>query len=1053
MTSTLQVRPQFKRPVLYLALLPTLLLGACNQPATVAPLPGTSQPAQPGANMPRQIRGGLYELTLSGAGTAQPSATLIRRSSLAAQDVQEVPSGLSFTFVSSATFDQSGTRYMQASYRVTNTSGRTLNQLSFVPVDTDGGTSPTVGTTALKDLKLFDGSSADSAASSISLGNAKTTDASGNVVNAAAGGTYTTDPQYASMAVEAPSGMTVTPKNAAWVTTDVPDGGTTLVTFSTSYPINASGALNPYKFTLVFASASTSGALSQTVQKQLAFTPGVNPAADPSDPNWQGQAIVRQGGVDYLVFKVYSAGATAMSAEIKDASGTGQTTRLPLVKDSATNLWYGAVRLSEVHAAGASSPSSGLFDSNLTYGLRAWGPNWTYNSGWTPGTGTGFISDVDASGNRFNPNKLLLDPYALEITHDYLTPSNLDASASYTSGATNRNTDTGNFAPRAYVALTQNADWNTLKTQVTHPSGAQKDDAIYEVHVRGFTRQDGSVTAQLQGTYAGAAQKASYLKSLGVNAVEFLPIQETENDGNDADGSGRSSTSTAGDNYWGYMTTNYFAPDRRYSSDKTAGGPTREFAEMAKAFKTAGIKLLTDVVYNHTGEGGLWNSADTTQANLWSMRGLDNPTYYLLTTDKQNYYDITGTGNTMNTYHPQVQKLIIDSLKYQRNVLGVDGFRFDLGIALGNTYDNTINPADTQRFYFSQTNSNTALAKVAAALPGVFLSSEPWGLAPNGQGYQLGNLPAGWSEWNGQFRDYFRRAQNKLDVAGKLITPGQLISRFAGSSDLFGDDGRKPWNSVNFLNVHDGMTLKDLYSCNGKYNTQPWPLGPSDGGTDDEDSWDNNDTTSAPSQAQLQRQQARNGMAFLTLSQGIPIFNGGDEFLRSLNCNNNPYNLDSSGNWLNWSLTTDQQNFRAFTTAALNFRQAHPALRRADFFTGTDSNSNGYKDVQWLRSDGVQPDNNWYNNTSEHAMAFLIDGTEQGDSFMYVAYNAWKGDVTFTLPTLPSNLKWYRVTDTAWWGEGASQFDASAASPVSGPSGGGTYGMKGRSVLLLIAKP
>ena len=1060
------VARSLKLPLALSLLLPTLLLGACGQPSTTVTLPpSTSQPlAQPAI-------GHLYELTISGAGTGQLQTSLRRvGASLSAQDLQET-ADLKTEFVSSSTFDQNGIRYMQASYRVTNNTGQILHGLSFVPVDADGAVGATTGTSALKDIRLFDGSlAADSAADSISLGGAKTIDANGNVVDAGSGGAYTLDPKYQNLVVGAPAGLTVTPKPAAWVVGDTLNGDSQVVTFSTSYPINANGKLNPYKFTLVAATASDS--LTAAQQKALAFTTGVNPVADPNDPNWLGQAIVESGSGDYVVFKTYSANATTMRVEVQDtgvpvtATGKGgpisaqagadapYNSSIPMLKDSATNIWYAAVPVNDLRPS-KEGLQSGLFDSGLTYGYRAWGPNWAYDEGWTPGSAKGFVSDVDASGNRFNPNKLLLDPYALEITHDYVTANNMNDGPKYTSGAANRNIDTAPFAPRAYLALTNNTVWKTLGTQAVanRINTPQKDDVIYEVHVRGFTKNATGLTAGINGgTYAGAAEKAAYLKSLGVTAVEFLPIQETENDANDGTSSTRSPSTTAGDNYWGYMTTNYFAPDRRYSSNPDAGGPTYEFASMSKAFRDNGIKVITDVVYNHSGEGGAWSTTDNTQANVWSMRGLDNQTYYLLTADKQNDFDTTGTGNTLNTHHTQVQKLIIDSLRYQRNILGVDGFRFDLGVALGNTLDNTTSSSVTNRFNFSGTDQSTALVKVAQAFPNVFLSTEPWGPVT----YQIGNFPAGWSEWNGKFRDTFRKAQNKLNVSGKLVTPSDMITRFAGSSDLYQDDGRKPYNSVNFMTVHDGFTLKDLYSCNNKNNAQAWPLGPSDGGTDDEDSWDNG------SDAALQRQQARNGIAFMTVSQGVPLINGGDETLRSLNCNNNPYNLDSSGNWLSWTLNADQSNFQAFTAAALSFRKAHPALRRAEFFTGTDSNGNGYKDVQWLKADGSVPDNNWYNNTTEHALAFLIDGTEQqdrngqNDSFIYVAYNAWSGQVNFNLPTLPSGLKWYRVTDTAGWGEtqlGANQFDATATASVSGAGGGGSYGLNARSTLILIAKP
>ncbi len=369
-----------------------------------------------------------------------------------------------------------------------------------------------------------------------------------------------------------------------------------------------------------------------------------------------------------------------------------------------------------------------------------------------------------------------------------------------------------------------------------------------------------------------------------MTAVEFLPLQETQNDTNDVDPTG-----TAGDNYWGYMTVGYFAPDRRYAADRSPGGPTREFKEMVKAYHDAGLKVFVDVVYNHTAEGGPWSASDKNTYNLFSWRGLDNPTYYSLTGDRQSPWDNTGVGGNYNTANPVAQNLIVDSLAYWKDTLGVDGFRFDLASVLGNTCQHGC-------FSYSRTDPGTALNRLAAEMParpatggsGVDWIAEPWAIGAGT--YQVGNFPAGWSEWNGIYRDTLRRDQNELGVAA--VTPGELATRFAGSSDLYGDDGRRPAASVDFMVAHDGFTLKDLYSCNGKNNGQAWPYGPSDGGSDGNDSWDQGGDAGA------QRKAARNGTALLMLSAGIPMITGGDEYLRSLRCNNNPYNLDSPANWL-----------------------------------------------------------------------------------------------------------------------------------------------------------
>jgi isoamylase len=726
-----------------------------------------------------------------------------------------------------------------------------------------------------------------------------------------------------------------------------------------------------------------------------------------------------------ITFKVYSSRATRIEVWIyKDPFNFQERVKYVMVKDPATNVWSKTVSV-------ATLQTTYTITGPVYYGYRAWGPNWPYNAAWTKGTGTGWVSDVDASGNRFNPNKLLIDPYAREISQDPLHATFSDGTV-YASGALYRNLDSGAKAPKSVVLA---ADTTSVGTK---PTRALKDDIVYEVHVRGLTKNDTSITSALRGTYAGAALKASHLASLGVTAVEFLPLHETQNDANDV-----APTTTTDDNYWGYMTLNFFSPDRRYSSDKTAGGPTREFKAMVKAFHDAGIKVYVDVVYNHTGEGGLWNN-DPTTANVLSFRGLDNPTYYELTWDNQFYFDSTGTTGSYNTFNTTAQNLIVDSLSYWKDGLGIDGFRFDLATVLGNTCTQGC-------FSYDKLNAGTALNRIVAEMParpagggtGVDWIAEPWAI---GDGtYQVGNFPAGWAEWNDKFRDSLRKDQNMLGTEN--VTPGELATRFAGSSDLYQDDGRKPWHSVNFMVAHDGFTLKDLYSCNGKNNAQAWPYGVSDGGSDSNNSWDQSGV------AADQRRAARNGLAFLMLSAGTPMITGGDEVLRSLQCNNNPYNLDSSANWLSWTWTADQTNFKTFASRMMAFRNAHPALRPANFYSAVDNNSNVMEQLRWFKPDGFVPDAAYWANVSNHAIAWRIDGTEFSDSAsaIYVAYNGWSGSVTFTLPWPGTGKQWYRVTDTSNWAEGASQ----VATPGSETLIGGewtTYGLNPRGVLVLIAK-
>ncbi|MDH5824665.1 isoamylase [Luteimonas sp. RD2P54] len=728
-----------------------------------------------------------------------------------------------------------------------------------------------------------------------------------------------------------------------------------------------------------------------------------------------------------IAFRVYSARATRIEVWVYDTPiGAPEAARYVLTKDPASGIWSRTVPVAELR------DTHGVADT-VYYGYRAWGPNWPHAGGWTAGSTVGFVADVDAAGNRFNPNKLLIDPYAREISHDPLTPACTDGTV-YASGAAHRHKDSGPCASKGIVLAPD------ATSTGSRPTRALKDEVIYEVHVRGLTMNDTGVPAALRGTYAGAALQAGYLAGLGITAVEFLPVQETQNGTNDVDPS-----STAGDNYWGYMTLNYFAPDRRYAADKSPGGPTREWKAMVKAFHDAGIKVYVDVVYNHTGEGGAWGGSDgLTVYNLQSWRGLDNPTYYSLTADRQHAWDNTGVGGNYNTRNPLAQDLIVDSLAYWRDELGVDGYRFDLASVLGNTCQHGC-------FHFDKMDPGNALNRIVAELPprpaaggsGVDLIAEPWAIG--GNSYQVGGFPAGWAEWNGIYRDTLRKKQNQLGVAA--VPPGELATRFAGSSDLYQDDGRRPWHSINFMVAHDGFTLADLYAYDSKQNDQPWPYGPSDGGDDHNHSWDQGGIGAHQTRA------ARTGLAFLMLSAGVPMITGGDEALRTQFGNNNTYNLDSPANWLPWTRDATEANHETFTRRLIAFRKAHPALRPAGFYSGADHNGNVMEQLRWFKPDGAQADAGYFADANNHAIAWRIDGSEFGDpaSAIYVAYNGWAGNVDFHLPWPGAGKQWYRVTDTATWNEGP---DAVALPGAEASIGGeGTvYGLQARSLLLLIAK-
>jgi len=674
--------------------------------------------------------------------------------------------------------------------------------------------------------------------------------------------------------------------------------------------------------------------------------------------------------------------------------------------------------------------TAGLQDT-IYYGYRAWGPNWTYDPTWIPGSAAGFAADVDQQGNRFNPNKLLLDPYALEVSHNPLTPGHPNP-IDYQSGTVSRLTDTGPFAPKGIVLDLPDPDFGVK------PTGPFKDEIIYEVHLRGLTKNDPAVPTAQQGTYAGAASRAGYLKDLGVTAVEFQPIHETQNSLNDL------AQYANHHNYWGYDSCSFFAPSRRYSSDPSPGGPTKEWIAMAKAFHAAGLKVYVDVVYNHHDEA-LWNDNTGTIAEIYSLRGLDNADYYeILSATPQFYQNDNGVGPNINAASPTVRDLVLDSLKYWTDFLGADGFRFDLAAVLGN--------ADASGGYsFNPDDPNDILNRAVTELParppgggaGVDLIAEPYTADLAGQ--EQGNFPVGWSEWNDRYRDVFRASQNKLGFVA--VTPGSMATRFAGSDDLFRAGGRKPWNSVNYITVHDGMTLRDLYSYSSPNNDQGFPRGPSDGGrsADAEMCWDHE------GDSVQQMQAARTGMAILFLSAGTPLMSGGSEIYRTQFGNNNAYNLDTIANWLDWTTAAQQAALTAYTGRLMQFRRAHPCLRPADFFTGTDHNGNGLKDLTWYRDDGAEVDLPYFLDANNHFLAYRLDESEFGGpaNSVYIAYNGWTEPIVAFLPAALAAKSWFVVADTSASAEAWGNIHPSGQ---EAPLAGQQYTVPGRSLVLLIER-
>ncbi|MCB9654640.1 MAG: glycogen-debranching protein [Deltaproteobacteria bacterium] len=687
-----------------------------------------------------------------------------------------------------------------------------------------------------------------------------------------------------------------------------------------------------------------------------------------------------------LDVSVFSAHAHHIEVHLFDVPrGREERLRVALDEDPATHIWSTTIPRAVLEKAGLTG--------TIYYGFRAWGPNFTYRTAWTKGSTIGFVSHVDDAGNRFNPNKLLLDPFALEISHDPGGANDIDGRI-YLSGDHDYAKDSGLDAPKGVVV---ERDLLPCKKKPTRPL---RDEIIYEVHLRGFTRADASSPEPAcRGTFRAAGRRASYLQTLGVTAIELLPVHEAENDQNDVQ------AGAGGDNYWGYSTLAYFAPDRRFACDRSPGGPTREFQQMVAAFHAQGIKVYLDVVYNHTAEGTASNRGQ--QARLLSWRGLDNASYYALGETAWSYQNNNGVGPNLNMRSEAVERLVVDSLAYAHHILGVDGFRFDLAAVLGNRCARGC-------FEFDATPPDGLLKKIVRALPvrppeggpGVDLIAEPWG---SGAGtYQLGNFPWGWAEWNGVARDTWRRDLNRLGLED--VTPRDIAMRWQGSPDLFSNDGRRPWHSVNYIAAHDGFTLNDLFAYDTKQNDQPWPRGPSGGGDD------YNLSSSHGGDRSAQMHVARTALALVLFSAGVPMIGGGDEFLRTQFGNNNPFNVDSEATWLDYNLIETNSDFFAFAQHALHLRQAHAAFRPDFFWLNADGNGNGLPMWSLYTDQGVVADDAYLNNPFHHFIAYRLDGTELGDSarVLYVAYNGWDQSLSVVLPPPVSpGSAYYVLLDSA----------------------------------------
>ncbi len=593
-------------------------------------------------------------------------------------------------------------------------------------------------------------------------------------------------------------------------------------------------------------------------------------------------------------------------------------------------------------------------------------------------------------GHRFNPHKLVLDPYARAVANeaDWSAPLHgyrLDDEAEDLSFDEQ---DSARGAPKGVVVIDA-FDWDNDRP----PRTPWHRSVIYEAHTRGFTMRHPDVPEDLRGTYAGLAHPAAiaHLKHLGVTAIELLPVHEFTEDGHLLE---RGLT-----NYWGYNTLGYFAPEGRYSASGRRGEQVGEFKGMVRELHRAGIEVILDVVYNHTSEGNH-------RGPTLSLRGIDNSVYYRLTAEQPRYYlDYTGTGNSLNVRHPQVLQLIMDSLRYWVKEMHVDGFRFDLASTLARE----LHEVDKLSAFFDIIHQDPIISQVK-------LIAEPWDVGEGG--YQVGNFPVLWTEWNGKYRDTVRRFWK-----GDEWTVSEMGFRLTGSSDLYQNDGRRPYASINFITAHDGFTLHDLVSYNDKHNEANGEE--NQDGHDDNLSW--NCGTEGPTDdeqiIELREQQKRNLLATLLLSQGVPMICGGDEMGRTQLGNNNAYCQDNAVSWLDWDLDVRERALLEFTRRMISLRLEHPVLHRRKFLQGRSIRGSEVKDLTWLRASGEEmTDDDWGSHwlrciglrLSGEALDELDErGEPVTDSTLLILLNAHHEAIPFTLPHQHPGARWQVLATTA----------------------------------------
>ncbi|WSV99394.1 glycogen debranching protein GlgX [Streptomyces sp. NBC_01006] len=625
------------------------------------------------------------------------------------------------------------------------------------------------------------------------------------------------------------------------------------------------------------------------------------------------------------------------------------------------------------------------------------------------------------TGARFNPAKLLLDPYARAVDGDFVLPPEVyghvrDWPQQYIADTVRDDRDSAPYVPKG-VVVHDDDDW----ADDVRPKTPWADSVIYELHVRGFTMRHPGVPEELRGTYAGLAHPAAveHLVKLGVTAVELLPVHQFAHEDHLLRRGLR--------NYWGYNSIGYFAPHAGYSSSGTAGQQVGEFKRMVRALHAAGIEVILDVVYNHTAEAGELGPT-------LSLRGIDNRGYYRLQSDQRRYADYTGCGNTLHAGRPHVLRLITDSLRYWVTEMGVDGFRFDLAAALARS----MHDVDMLSPFLAVIAQDPVLRRVK-------LIAEPWDVGSGG--YQVGAFPPLWTEWNDRYRDAVRDFWR-----GALPDVRDLGYRLSGSSDLYAWGGRRPYASVNFVTAHDGFTLRDLVSYERKHNEANGEAGRD--GTNDNRSWNcgvEGETDDARIGV-LRRRQLRNLLTTLLLSTGVPMLVAGDEFGRTQGGNNNAYCQDNETGWVDWSLLEDPAWQELFALAArlVALRQEHPVLRRRAFFSGRPQGADGLRDLAWFTPSGTEmTERDWY--APAAALGMYLSGRdipgrdERGrqvsdDSFLALLH-AGDRPVAWVLPGAPWAAVYELVLDTAR--------EDQAAPPGTRHRGGETLTVPARSVLLL----